>query len=173
MAGERESERPQAFDWLAMAATLALFVGDYFVERGNDEVLSALGAAALILAIVFIFPPFYLLRKHGRVEKGKPFFFTETVVDRGLYAIVRHPQYLGYILLVLGFSLRSQNLLTVAFGCAAIVLFYLQAVSEERFCSGQLGEEYEAYLGRVPRFNFVLGLVRYLGGRTRPQRPTT
>ena len=82
-----------------------------------------------------------------------------------MYAIVRHPQYLGYILLVLGFICLFQNLVIGALGALAIALFYGQAVREERYCIQRFGQEYEDYVQRVPRLNFILGIIRVLALR--------
>lgn len=157
-----DNARPWICDMLAAGAFVVLLVTDYFVSRGTNRVLHILGTVALLLSPVFMFAPFYLLKKHGTVGEGVKFFETTRVVDRGVYAIVRHPQYLGYILLVLGFTLHSQHYLTAIIGAAAIALFYVQSIREERFCARQLGADYVAYMKRVPRFNVLAGSVRYL-----------
>jgi protein-S-isoprenylcysteine O-methyltransferase Ste14 len=69
--------------------------------------------------------------------------------------------------LTLGFALRTQNVVTWVFAAVAVASFYLHALTEERFCARQLGAEYEAYMKRVPRFNFVYGLFRYLRDKLR------
>jgi protein-S-isoprenylcysteine O-methyltransferase Ste14 len=147
---------------LAAAAFVTLLVADYFVTRGTNRVLHILGTIAFLLSPVLMFAPFYLLKRHGALGEGARFFETTRVVDRGVYAVVRHPQYLGYIFLVLGFTLHSQHYLTAIIGGTAIVLFYVQSVREERFCATRLGAEYVAYMKRVPRFNLVAGSLRYL-----------
>ena len=48
----------------------------------------------------------------------------------------------------------------VGLALGAAVFFYVQAVAEERFCRRELGPEYDAYVERVPRFNFLLGLIK-------------
>jgi protein-S-isoprenylcysteine O-methyltransferase Ste14 len=157
------SARPlQLLDWFAGAAFLALVVADRFVERGSSRVLASLGIACLVLAPVFFVPPFLLLKKYGQADDGRPFFETKVAVDRGLYAVVRHPQYLGYILLVFGFMLLSQHLITILLGAIAVLLFYLYTIREEDYCGRQLGSAYRDYCKRVPRFNAVSGMVRYL-----------
>jgi protein-S-isoprenylcysteine O-methyltransferase Ste14 len=120
------------------------------------------GVFVLLLAGVFIFAPFYLLTKHGGVTDGQTYVQARIVVDRGLYAITCHPQYLGYIFLACGFARLSQHWVAVLLAVVGATFFYLQAVREERYCLVQLGEHYEQYLRRVPRFNFILGIVRLL-----------
>ena len=165
MPEQAERQRPQIFDWLATAAVAALLVADYFSPAGEVAILRVVGTGMLVLSMFFFVPPFYLLKKHGQVDNGKHYFETNVLVDRGVYGIVRHPQYLGYCLLVLGFVLRSQRLLTALPGGVAVILFYLQAVKEERFCAMQLGAQYEDYSRKVPRCNLFSGVARYLGRR--------
>ena len=154
-----DGTRPWVCDMLAVAAFVLLLVVDYFVSRGTSRVLHILGTISLLLSPVLMFAPFYLLKKHGALGERARFFETTRVVDRGVYAIVRHPQYLGYMFLVLGFTLHSQHLLTAIIGGAAIVLFYVQSVREERYCARRLGGEYVEYMKRVPRFNVLAGAV--------------
>jgi protein-S-isoprenylcysteine O-methyltransferase Ste14 len=143
---------------------LLLMLSGQFLPRGDSACLRAAGLLALTLAVVFAFPPFYLLWKHGQRKGSKNYMDTGAVVDRGSYAIVRHPQYLGYMLLSSGFALLSQHWLAVGLVVTAMTLLYLQALAEEKYCLAHLGESYEIYLHRVPRFNLVWGLVRVLRG---------
>jgi protein-S-isoprenylcysteine O-methyltransferase Ste14 len=160
-----DERRPQALWWVAGIATVATFIADLVVERGTNGALRIAGVVALCLSPFFFVPPFFLLKRHGRVEKGRSYFSTTSVVDRGVYGVVRHPQYVGYALLAIGFAMRTQNAVSWALAGLAAAFFYLQAVAEERFCVRQLGAEYAAYMQRVPRFNLVVGLLRNLRGK--------
>ena len=152
------------FAWLASLATVSAMLVNLFLPRGDNSTLRGAGVLVVVLASVFIFAPFFLLRKHGGTEDGKTYMQTNTVVDQGLYALIRHPQYLGYVLLAGGFTLLSQHRLAFPLAVTAAACFYIQAVQEERHCLHRLGEPYEEYLQRVPRFNIVLGVVRLLRG---------
>ncbi|MBN2389077.1 MAG: isoprenylcysteine carboxylmethyltransferase family protein [Anaerolineae bacterium] len=157
---------PKLFAWLASVVTVSLIVVTQFLPRGGDPYLRGTGAFVLLLAGGFIFWPFYLLTKYGEIKDGQTYMQARIVVDRGLYAITRHPQYLGYVLLGCGFALLSQHSAAGLLVVIGTTFFYLQAVREERYCLAQLGESYEQYCWRVPRFNVALGIVRLLrGGR--------
>ncbi len=157
-----QPEPPKLFAWFGSLVTISVIVGSQFLARGDNPHLRGAGVFTLMLAGVFIFAPFFLLRKHGRTENGESYMRTRTVVDQGLYAITRHPQYLGYMFLACGFALLSQHWVVFFFAALGVAFFYLQALKEERYCLAQLGEPYEQYLQRVPRFNIVLGIVRLL-----------
>lgn len=146
---------------IAALLTASVLVLHFLVEGGENPYLRVVGLACLILSPLFIFPPFLLLRRYGRPSPGQPYHDTSIVVDRGLYAIVRHPQYLGYILLGLGFAGLSQHLLVAAIALLAAVAFHVLSRMEEASCVRTLGEEYGKYMRRVPRFNFLAGLLRW------------
>jgi len=86
---------------------------------------------------------------------------TTIIVDRGLYAVVRHPQYLGYMCLNLTFMLISLQWLIILVGSSAILLIYLYALQEEKRLLKKFGGgAYHEYKDRVPQFNIISGLVR-------------
>jgi protein-S-isoprenylcysteine O-methyltransferase Ste14 len=166
--GDRKDGRPTfVWDWIAfVSAALVLIVGAV-VERGSSVPLRVIGAISLVLSAFLIFPPFLLLSRHGGVPPGAPYYDTSRLVERGPYAVVRHPQYLGYILLVLGFALLAQHPLTALLGVVAIGSLYAHTALEERDCVRRLGDVYRTYMRRVPRFNLPLGLVRLIVRRRR------
>jgi protein-S-isoprenylcysteine O-methyltransferase Ste14 len=45
--------------------------------------------------MVLVIAPIVMFPRLGGVPKGKSFVCTTPLVDTGIYAIVRHPQYLG------------------------------------------------------------------------------
>jgi len=162
LSSNRQNQSPQLLDWAAVLFFAAVIIADRFLPRGDLLWLRLVGVLVLLLSSVFMFLPFIALMRHGRAEPGQNYMHTTVVVDRGIYSVVRHPQYLGYSLLTVGFMLLSQHWLIVIFGLAATICFYLQAVVEERYCRASFGSAYDSYLRRVPRFNFLLGLLRKL-----------
>ncbi|HEX4534654.1 MAG TPA: isoprenylcysteine carboxylmethyltransferase family protein, partial [Rhizomicrobium sp.] len=73
------------------------------------------------------------------------------VVDRGPYAIVRHPIYTGILIAVLGTMIAKGTLLGIV-GAVIITLgLWMKARLEEKFLRAQLGAEaYDNYRRRVP-----------------------
>jgi protein-S-isoprenylcysteine O-methyltransferase Ste14 len=142
-----------------------LVVAAIVVPRGNSRALRAAGVTALIGSALFTIPPIFALKRHGQGEEAGSYMATSRVVDRGPYALVRHPQYLGYMLLAWGFALLTQHWAVIVLAAVGTLSFYLQALAEERACLAQFGASYAQYRERVPRFNVVLGVVRWLGRR--------
>lgn len=146
--------------WIAGVLTLMVFVANGFMQSGEILFFRILGFGMLFLAPVFYFPPMFTLKKHGGIPDGKDYMQTTNVVDMGLFAIVRHPQYMGYIFFNLGFVSLSQQWWVVIMGLLAIYAFYRQIRVEERQLLYRFGNEYSEYCQRVPRLNWVLGLLR-------------
>jgi len=70
----------------------------------------------------------------------------------GIYARVRHPQYIGFILVMLGFLLQWPTLLTLAMFPVLVVMYIRLARHEEKAALAEFGNEYRDYMARVPAF---------------------
>ena len=70
----------------------------------------------------------------------------------GSYAYVRHPQYAGFVLVLLGFLVQWPTLLTLAMFPFLVVMYVRLARNEEREALAQFGEAYAAYMRDVPAF---------------------
>jgi protein-S-isoprenylcysteine O-methyltransferase Ste14 len=143
----------------------AVIVVNIITDIDEPAWLTGVALSCLALAVVFAVPPFFYLGKYGMSRNGDPYYSTTRVVEHGVYSLVRHPQYLGYTLLVLGFACLDPNWIAIVLAIGASAMFYAQAISEENFCSEKLGVDYDDYVTRVPRFNFVKGLFRVLRKR--------
>jgi protein-S-isoprenylcysteine O-methyltransferase Ste14 len=75
------------------------------------------------------------------------------VVTTGPYARVRHPAYLGVILLWSGFGVLSSSLVVALLFPVIFVIVYLYRISvEERMLVEELGDDYVQYKRRTHRF---------------------
>lgn len=83
----------------------------------------------------------------------------ERIVDAGPYAHVRHPFYVGLMIALAGGVLVLDSLATLACLAALAPLVRAVAVKEESHLVEEVGEAYEAYRARVPRW-----LPRWPGG---------
>jgi protein-S-isoprenylcysteine O-methyltransferase Ste14 len=81
----------------------------------------------------------------------------------GVYSYVRHPQYVGFILVMFGFLLQWPTILTLAMFPVLTVMYVKLARSEERDAIAEFGDAYNKYMvevpGFIPRFGRVLGEV--------------
>jgi protein-S-isoprenylcysteine O-methyltransferase Ste14 len=70
----------------------------------------------------------------------------------GLYARIRHPQYVAFVLILLGFLLQWPTLLTIIMFPILLWMYGRLALSEEAEMRKQFGSTYEAYAAQTPRF---------------------
>ena len=75
----------------------------------------------------------------------------------GAYAVVRHPQYVGFILVMLGFLLQWPTLVTLLMFPILIVMYVRLARREEGEVRAQFGAAWDAYAADVPSFVPRLG----------------
>ena len=160
MANRPTGQPPFAFHLLAGAAFLVVIVAGEAWPTVNLPALRIAGVVLLLASTGFWIPPFVLLSRHGSPEAGRGFTHTTRVVRAGPYGLVRHPQYLGYSLLVAGFVLTGFNPTSVAAGSVAVAAFYLASRAEERFLLDHIGEDYVRYMSEVPRFDPIRGSLR-------------
>jgi len=104
----------------------------------------------------------FTLRRWGGVPGGQSYVKTTSLVDRGIYGIVRHPQYLAGILMGVALPLIAQHWAVALLGVPVIVVLYTSAFDEEQSNIAKFGEEYKRYMERVPRLNALLGIVRLI-----------
>ncbi|MFC1543110.1 methyltransferase family protein [Candidatus Neomarinimicrobiota bacterium] len=75
---------------------------------------------------------------------------TPGVIKKGVFGVVRHPVYLGEILLYLGMLMLSISLAAAAVWIIAIGFLHYISRHEERLLVARFGEEYQQYLREVP-----------------------
>jgi protein-S-isoprenylcysteine O-methyltransferase Ste14 len=75
-----------------------------------------------------------------------------TLATAGPYSQVRHPQYVGFVLIMFGFLLQWPTLLTVLMFPVLLVMYVRLARSEEREALARFGDSYRLYMSEVPAF---------------------
>lgn len=135
-------------------------------KKNGDSVIRNIGWVILWISALFGWLPVFAFRKWGNIPRGRSYMHTQTLVDRGVYAIVRHPQYLAGILMGIGLTFIAQHWIVAIFG-VVVVMTCLDTSEEERNCSQKFGKAYEQYKKKVPRLNFILGIMRLLFKRNR------
>jgi protein-S-isoprenylcysteine O-methyltransferase Ste14 len=78
------------------------------------------------------------------------------IVESGPYHIIRHPGYLGFILMVVGAGLATANWIAAALITLVVSPIYAYRIrAEETMLQTRLGEQYKAYMARswrlIPR----------------------
>jgi len=87
------------------------------------------------------------------------------LVESGMYALVRHPEFLGHILIIFALVIISQHWISVIVGAILIVLLCLAMIDEEKRNIEKFGDAYRDYMKRVPRINLIAGIIKYISRR--------
>jgi len=103
-----------------------------------------------ILSNLLIFGGFILLSAAWKVLYDAQ--RTKTLATTGPYAYVRHPQYDGFILIMLGFLLQWPTLITLIMFPILVVMYVKLAKREEREVLAEFGEPYRRYMATTPAF---------------------
>ena len=108
-----------------------------------------------LLSFVFIGGGFILLSNAWRVlyaaQRGHALAVT------GPYARIRHPQYVGFVLIMFGFLLQWPTLLTLVMFPVLVYMYVHLARREEREVAAEFGDEYARYAANTPAFFPRLG----------------
>jgi protein-S-isoprenylcysteine O-methyltransferase len=76
----------------------------------------------------------------------------QKIIETGLYKFIRHPGYLGQLIIFFGISTSISNLLSIFVMMVLVSVGYLYRIRlEERFMVEELGEDYLNYQARTKR----------------------
>ena len=83
-----------------------------------------------------------------------------SLATTGPYARIRHPQYVAFIVIMIGFLLQWPTLITLVMFPILIAMYVRLARREEREALVQFGEAYARYVAVTPAFVPRLGRSR-------------
>jgi protein-S-isoprenylcysteine O-methyltransferase Ste14 len=103
-----------------------------------------------LLSNVLIAAGFYLIYRAWQVLHSAQ--QQSRLATTGPYAIVRHPQYAGFLLVMVGFLIMWPTFLTLAMFPVLVLVYLRLAKQEERLVRAAFDPEYEIYARQVPAF---------------------
>lgn len=139
-----------------------MIYGFVFADNSTISFVEYLGVGVFLLSGIFGMAPVIMFPRKGGVKKGKSFVNTTKIVDSGIYAIMRHPQYSSFILWAIGAMLLFQHIVVIMLGIPVIILTYYDMIQEDEHNISKFGTAYKEYMKKVPRVNFFLGIIRVL-----------
>jgi protein-S-isoprenylcysteine O-methyltransferase Ste14 len=120
----------------------------YLFSRTGLMPLDVAVSSVMLVSTLLLFVSFALLALGWkRVYRGRG-----ELVTSGLYAKVRHPQYLGLIIIVVAFLIMWPTVLTIVLAPFLIARYILLAREEDRELEKEFGEDFRRYREKVPRF---------------------
>ena len=76
----------------------------------------------------------------------------DRMATRGIYRVIRHPQYLGIILITAGWLVHWPTLPGLLMWPILTLLYYRLAVREDRYLAEKFGQEFRDYAEKKPMF---------------------
>ncbi len=133
----------------------------WFVDNPSTfKILQYVGWLILAIGIILIFLPLFILPRKGEAPKGKDITHTTIIVDSGIYAIVRHPLYLGWSLMYVAIIFWNQHWLIIITGIIGIICVYLISKQEDKQLIKRFGNNYKDYIIKVPGMNLLYGIIK-------------
>ena len=84
--------------------------------------------------------------------------YPRTLVTEGIYARLRHPRYVQFLIALIGYALIANYLASYFVVALWIPAIYIIVLLEERELRDHFGKVYEDYCRRVPKFIPRLGM---------------
>jgi len=74
------------------------------------------------------------------------------LVTDGIYKYIRHPQYVGFAMSIIGFLIQWPTIITILMAPILLYMYKKLSQREERVLIESFGEEYRQYVQRVPAY---------------------
>jgi protein-S-isoprenylcysteine O-methyltransferase Ste14 len=131
----------------------------FFYNWAKIDLLTYIGGITLAISIIILYKSQKDFKAIGKKAEGKNWLDTTNIIDSGIYSIIRHPMYLSFILTAIALIFISQYWLNIIIGIIRIALLYYVIREEERGDLEKFGQAYKDYMKRVPRLNFIKGIL--------------
>ena len=105
--------------------------------RVSGSVLFVVGMSAFLLCAIQVYA--------GR-------FWRTAAATKGMYAVIRHPQYVSLAAAGIGLAIMWPRFLTLVLLAVMLFLYYLLAKDEEGRMLARYGDSYRAYVDRTGMF---------------------
>lgn len=131
----------------------------FYKHLGSSDLL-ILGWLLVVLGVYANIRARDDFKAFGQAQEEQSFYKTETIVNQGIYGVIRHPMYFSFMLIDLGLVAIAQHWISAVLAVPVLIYLYSAMLDEERLSTKKFGEAYQDYMQRVPRINILLGLLR-------------
>lgn len=139
---------------LHILTLIAYFIFLFVLETPPAlDFLQYIGLVLFILGIVFLTLSLLALLRNK----------TGALITSGVYGIVRHPMYLGAILLFIAMVCFLPHWIMLLLSAINVIIVYRFMIEGDAQNINKFGSEYREYTRVVPRANPLLGLIRWIG----------
>ena len=125
------------------------FVSSYFGRLGfQNEFLNYMNSAGMPVGLIITgIGLLFVIAGWRPIYKAK-----DELITIGVYRYLRHPQYLGFLLITLGWLIHWPTIPTAAMWPILVVMYHSLAKKEEKEMVERFGDKYLQYIEKVPMF---------------------
>jgi protein-S-isoprenylcysteine O-methyltransferase Ste14 len=140
--------------WITITCSIAAagFLGGLSAGRlpGSERAWAIAGLTLMVLGIAIRWAAILTLRRAFTVDVA--IASGQTIVERGLYRVIRHPSYAGSLVSCLGLGMIFDSALSIAVIMVPITIAFLYRIRvEEAALHAAFGEAYARYVRRSRR----------------------
>ena len=148
----KEHPRNHNLQLISLIVFLSTWVLDSFIFKFSIGLSSYVSWVFQLILLLFVSTSGLLT-----VRSAEKLIFQEipespTIIEIGILAHVRHPLYLGVLLIYLGFVLGTFSLLSLSVFIIIALIYNLLATYEEQDLERVFGKAYLDYKKRVPKW---------------------
>ncbi|WP_024955082.1 methyltransferase family protein [Sulfurospirillum arcachonense] len=138
---------PPFYFFVCIFITIILYFFDYKIKLFPTPFYIFTSIPIMCIGIYFIVASYFLFQKKDTTVLYNK---STSVVADGLYKISRNPMYLGFLLVLIGFSLLSENLISfISPILFFLVIHWMFIPYEEEKMEEEMGEVYLEYKKKV------------------------
>jgi protein-S-isoprenylcysteine O-methyltransferase Ste14 len=136
---------------IAVGYALSFSIGSTRIGRIYDwDTFFAIGVVLIVIGLTIRILSILTLKQHFTYSVAT--IEDHELIETGLYKSIRHPGYLGQLLIFIGIATSLSNWLSIVLMMIPIAIGYIYRMRiEERFMTEQMGESYLNYKNRTKR----------------------
>ena len=133
---------------ISICLTLTIFGLFGWYHNVASNYLQIIGLILIIITIILALFSLLSLKLIGKPKIGVE--DTTILINSTIFAIIRHPLYLGFIFWGISQILIIQSYVSLILGLLAVLFAYISAKKEDEYNIGKFGEKYKNYMKKVP-----------------------
>ncbi len=136
---------------ITLGFTLSFWIGaNKFGRLNHWNTYFTIGLILMIIGLIIRIISILTLKKQFTFTVTK--IENHSLIETGMYKFIRHPGYLGQIMLLLGCSISLANWLSIVGMMVPVLAGFIYRISvEEKFMVEQMGQDYLDYRKRTKR----------------------
>ena len=136
---------------ITIGYALSFSIGATKIGRMNHwDAFFAVGVVLTVIGLMIRIQSILTLKQYFTYSVAK--VDDHKLIQTGLYKVIRHPGYLGQLIIFIGISISLSNWLSILAMTIPVVIGYGYRIKvEERFMRDQLGTDYLDYQKRTKR----------------------